>query len=333
MKPEKRQSSVPGVEYLGGIHLSDSILWMDAPRRADLCFISHAHFSRPATHGKVLVTKETAKLAADLLRSCSVLVCPYYRRFSLGGLDMVLHPAGHILGAAQLLVTISGQRVVYASQLRSHDSRLTQKAYPIECEVLILDSTGARSQPSSTSPAVIIEQLLGWVDHVGRTGATSVLFTQPLGQAQELLVLLTQAGLRVDLHDSIYRCCKVYQELGVDVGPFRRHRASVKGADVVLYPRRLLGVKSTLPTPHTRLAYVGSNDPEIRLPETVETRFNLSSLADLAELVSYAQACKPRRIYVVGRHADYLAQILRESGMHAWPLSKPQQMDFFRKNS
>ncbi|HUU01175.1 MAG TPA: hypothetical protein VM425_07050 [Myxococcota bacterium] len=50
------------VEYLQGIHLVDSILWLDAPRLADLCFVSHAQQKFAGPHRKILLSEKTAAL-------------------------------------------------------------------------------------------------------------------------------------------------------------------------------------------------------------------------------------------------------------------------------
>ena len=75
------------VEYLQGIHLVDSILWLDALRRAELCFVSHAHLDPIDPHRKVLTTEATAQLIGRRLGDTQMLVTPYRRPFSLGELD------------------------------------------------------------------------------------------------------------------------------------------------------------------------------------------------------------------------------------------------------
>jgi len=50
------------VEFENGIHIKDTGLWLDAKRKANFCFVSHAHYDHAVRHKEILATKETARL-------------------------------------------------------------------------------------------------------------------------------------------------------------------------------------------------------------------------------------------------------------------------------
>ena len=93
----------------GGFHI-------DPVRPVDKALITHGHADHArAGHGAVLATQETL----DMMRlrygenfSRSTQAIRYGEPLQVGGVDVVFHPAGHVLGSAQIAVAVNGTRVV-----------------------------------------------------------------------------------------------------------------------------------------------------------------------------------------------------------------------------
>src|SRR3954462_3158349 len=99
----------------GGLHVSGTPLWLDARRKSELSFVSHAHSDHIARHERVIATAATLRFMTHRLgKLAAALPVPYTRPFDFGPLVLELLPAGHILGSAPLRVTrADGVRVVY----------------------------------------------------------------------------------------------------------------------------------------------------------------------------------------------------------------------------
>lgn len=54
------------VEYRDGIHIKGTNFRLDAKRRVDFSFVSHAHSDHAVRHKEILSTKETARLCEHL---------------------------------------------------------------------------------------------------------------------------------------------------------------------------------------------------------------------------------------------------------------------------
>src|SRR6202049_2326571 len=93
----------------GGFHI-------DPPRPVDRALITHPHSDEArAGHGAVLATQETL----DLMRlrygenfAGTAQAARYGESVALGGAKVTFHPAGHVLGSAQIAVEADGLRVV-----------------------------------------------------------------------------------------------------------------------------------------------------------------------------------------------------------------------------
>src|SRR5438132_915349 len=111
MRPEDLLVSTPAGLCCppGGFHI-------DPPRPVERALITHGHsdHARPG-HGAVLATRETL----DLMRlrygegfARTVEVARYGETIRIGEIAATFHPAGHVLGSAQIAIERSGLRIV-----------------------------------------------------------------------------------------------------------------------------------------------------------------------------------------------------------------------------
>src|SRR6186713_3470748 len=100
----------------GGFHI-------DPVRPVERAVITHGHsdHARPG-HGAVLATQETL----DLMRlrygdnfAGATQALGYGETVTLGGVKVTFHPAGHVLGSAQVAVELDGLRVVASGDYKN----------------------------------------------------------------------------------------------------------------------------------------------------------------------------------------------------------------------
>lgn len=334
--PSAHQQASPEleVEYWRGIHLQDSVLWMDAPRKVDLSFVSHAHLAKPLTHGKVLATDATLRLCAGLRGASKALASPFHRRFALGGLDLELRPAGHVLGAAQLLVTRAGQRLVYTGHFNLQQARTTERAAIHKCDVLVLNAGAASVGLELPARRDQEKALIEWVQATLASGDRPVLLSAPLGLAQELAALLADQDLQIRVHRSIYQHCKTYHSLGVRLPGVKCFRGTPSRGEVTLFPHTPGRSRAIERLDRARFAVVGARvmGPDAARSHKRLQTFGLSNTADHPAIIEYARSSGAARIYVIGVHAEALAADLRSRGLAAWPLRPPEQLDLFTRD-
>ncbi len=320
------------VEYLHGVHLVDSVLWFDAPRQADLCFVSHAHLGLSIAHKKVLTTPQTAALVHEKFDPARALLAPFWRRFVLGELELELFPAGHILGSAQIRVTRTGERLVYTGHFNLSPKRTTENASVLDCEVLVVPVVYGREHhvfpPRHEVEAAIVE----FVRHSLADGAAPVLLASPLGNALELVNVLDEYGFVMRAHRTIVFACRRAQKLGVSLPQLKRFDGSAHPGEVILLPPSVARHRTLRQVPTARLALVSGRAVEPGYAERlgVDRAYPLSSHADRNAVIRYIRESNARRIFLMGADADLLAGDLRSKRIAAWPLLLPKQLDFFR---
>src|SRR5215468_11471648 len=109
MRPQDILTPVPAglCCKAGGFHI-------DPVRPVERALITHGHSDHArAGHGAVLATQETL----DLMRlrygesfAGAVQAIKYGETVMLGGVKVTFHPAGHVLGSAQVAVEANGLR-------------------------------------------------------------------------------------------------------------------------------------------------------------------------------------------------------------------------------
>ena len=111
MRPEDILKPTPAglCSPIGGFHI-------DPVRPVEKALITHGHsdHARPG-HGAVLATQETL----DMMRlrygenfAGSTQAIAYGEPLRLGKTEVMFHPAGHVLGSAQICVAANGTRIV-----------------------------------------------------------------------------------------------------------------------------------------------------------------------------------------------------------------------------
>jgi putative mRNA 3-end processing factor len=316
------------VEYNQGIHVQDSVLWLDAPRQTDLCFISHAHVDPAGPHKKILASEATAALLRRQIGRGRALTSPFFRRFSLGELDLELHPAGHLLGAAQIRITHDSSQLVYTGDFQMEPTRTTGQAQVLQCDVLVLRATYGLPGHVFPDRREVEADMVAWAKAALENGDQPVAFAPPLGKAPELAGIFSCHGLPVRVHKSIYQVCRTCRSFGVPLESVRCLRSSPAKGEVIIFPPHLRQSKTLGRLKRVRSCTASGrnlHDPD----RSVDAAFVLSDLADHPALLRYAKESGAKKIRLTGPAAAPLCSELGEAGFDASVLQPSEQMTLF----
>src|SRR5690606_32749616 len=143
---------------------------------------------------------------------------PWWVPFRLGAVEVSLHPAGHVLGSAQVRID-DGHRAWVASgdYKRQHDP--TCDAFEVvHCDTFITEATFA--SPIYRWPATpeVAADIVAWRRECGERGEAAILLCYALGKAQRLLAeLLPLDDQPAWLHGAIANGVQVYRDAGIDM--------------------------------------------------------------------------------------------------------------------
>ena len=176
---------------------------------------------RGAGHGAVLATPETLKIMAERYgedfagaRQEAVLG----ETTAINGVDVTFHPAGHVLGSAQIAVEKGGLRIVASGDYKRRDDPTCRSFEPVKCDVFITEATFAlpvfRHPDDRAEIGKLIESVRQFPERTHLVGAYA------LGKAQRIIALLREAGYHepIYIHGALQRLCDLYVREGVDLG-------------------------------------------------------------------------------------------------------------------
>src|ERR1700741_478499 len=139
MRPEDILAPAPSGVFcqLGSFHI-------DPTRAVERALITHAHSDHArARHDAVLATQETL----DLMRlrygenfAGATQALAYGETVNLAGAAITLHPAGHILGSAQVAVDVDGLRVVASGDYKNTADPTCAPFELVRCDLFITEA-------------------------------------------------------------------------------------------------------------------------------------------------------------------------------------------------
>lgn len=206
-----------------GLYCPPGDFYIDPVRRVQRALITHGHADHArAGHGAVLATEET--LAIMALRygddfATSKQVADPGKSILRDGVNITFHPAGHVLGSAQICVEKGGLRIVASGDYKRQSDPTCATFEPIACDVFITEATFALPVFRHPDTSQEVTRLLRSVEQF--PGRTHMVGAYSLGKAQRIIRLLRDAGYgqTIYIHGALDKLCAFYQSRGVTLGP------------------------------------------------------------------------------------------------------------------
>ena len=325
MRPEELLTPTPsGVCcQTGGFHI-------DPTRPVDKAVITHGHsdHARPG-HGAVLATRETL----DLMRlrygenfAGTTQVAKPGETMKLGAATVTFHPAGHVLGSAQVAVESKGCRIVASGDYKDVADPTCAPFELVPCDVFITEATFGLPVFRHGDPQGEIARLLHSVsvfpERAHLVGAYS------LGKAQRMIALIRQGGYDrpIYLHGAMEKITHYYVSRGIDLGELRPVRgtdkAELAGAIALCPPSSLQDLWARrFPDPVPCFASGWMRVRARARQRGVELPLVISDHADWDGLTKTIAATGASEIWVTHGQEDALVHWSQSRGLKARPLA------------
>ena len=318
------------VRYDRGVYLPQADLWLDPWNQKPFAFVSHAHSDHIAPHDEIIVSERTARLMqARLPGRRNEHVVAFGERRIIHGLDLMLLPAGHIFGSAQLFLETNNGSLLYTGDFKLRPGRSAEPVEWRHAETLIMETTYGLPRYRMPPTDEVIGQMVAFCRDALEGGAVPVLLGYSLGKAQEILCSLTGAGLRPMLHGSVHAMTRIYEQCGQSFCEYERYRANDVAGKVLICPPSANRSRMLERIQDKRVALISgwAVDPNAVYRYQVDAAFPLSDHADYTDLLRYVDLVQPQRVLTVHGFAAEFARDLRDRGVDAWALSEQNQLE------
>jgi len=200
-----------------GLYCAAGDFYIDPRRAVERALITHAHsdHARPGAKAYLCASAGVNVLRVRLGKSAVIEGWPYGEQRHIRDVVVSFHPAGHILGSAQIRLEHRGEVWVVSGDFKLHSDPTCSPFEPVRCHTFITEATfgvpAFRWPPLET----VVPQLQAWWRNNQQLERTSVLFAYSLGKAQRLLALLEASAGPIFAHAAILRFLPAYQAAGV----------------------------------------------------------------------------------------------------------------------
>jgi putative mRNA 3-end processing factor len=286
--------------------------------------ITHAHGDHArAGSGAYLCAPGCDRLLRRRLGSdTSIEALAYGERRRLGSVDVSLHPAGHVLGSAQVRLAGSDGVWVAGGDYKRAADPTCLPFEPVRCDTFISESTFGLPIYRWDETHEVVDDIHAWWSSNAAAGRASILFCYTLGKAQRILAELRRVTDRsVLVHGMMLGLIQAYRDEGVAMLPVapltERPRGSSIAGELVLAPLSARG------TPWMRRLGAHSDAfasglmrvRGVRRQRAFDRGFVISDHADWPALLQTVADSGASRVLTTHGHAEPLARYLADTGL------------------
>ena len=306
-----------------GIYCEQANVYFDPWRPVDNAIITHGHADHSRWGHKNYITHYTnVPIIRHRLGEINVTGKDWNERFTINGVTFSLHPAGHIIGSAQVRVEYKGEVWVFTGDYKVEDDGIAVPYEPVKCHTFITECTFGLPAFKWTPQAEVMQNINQWWAENKAEGKTSILFGYSLGKAQRLLKYLDTDIGKIYTHGAIENMTEVLRPL-VDFPPTTRITRETKkeeiAGNIVLAPPSAHGsVWIRKMTPFVTgaasgwMAFRGA-----RRRRAIDKGFVLSDHCDWYALLNSIKATGAEKVICTHGYTDIFAKYLRELGYDA----------------
>lgn len=306
-----------------GIYCQQADVYLDPWRPVDKAIITHGHSDHARWGHKNYITHHTnVPIIKHRLGDISVTGKDWGETFTINGVTFSLHPAGHIIGSAQVRVEYKGEIWVFTGDYKTEDDGLSVPFEPIRCHTFITECTFGLPAFKWLPQSETFDDINNWWANNKANGQTSVLFGYTLGKAQRILKHLDPSIGQIFTHGAVENMTEIIRPLAHLPETTRitseTRKEDLSGSMVIAPPSAhgTVWLRKMSPfvtgTASGWMAFRGA-----RARRAIDRGFVLSDHCDWQGLLESIKATGAHKIIATHGYSDIFSRYLRELGYDA----------------
>jgi putative mRNA 3-end processing factor len=284
--------------------------------------VTHAHsdHASPGSRAYLTASPGQALLRARLGPDAAIQPLDYGAAVTLGDTRVSLHPAGHILGSAQVRIEHAGEVWVVSGDYKLAPDPTCAPFEPLLCHTFVTESTFGLPIFRWPAETEIRDALHAWWRANQEAGRASLLFAHPLGKAQRLLALIDPAIGPIFTHGAVEGFNRIYREQGIALAPTTPINGGVPWAKaLVVAPPSAHGSvwERRFGAASTAFASGWMRIRGTRRRRSLDRGFLFSDHADWSGLLRAIEATGAQSVWVTHGYRAPMVRWLTERGLQA----------------
>ena len=307
-----------------GIYCEQADVYIDPWKPVNRALLTHGHADHSRWGSKYyLTTRTAAPVIKYRLGDINIETVEYGEVKTINGVKFSYHPAGHIIGSAQIRVEYKGEIWVASGDYKLEDDGLSEAYEPVKCQHFITESTFGlpvyRWQPQEE----VFAEINDWWRANQADGRVSVITAYALGKAQRLLEGLDTTIGKIYTHGAIENTNEIIRAQGIELPDTTRVTKEIDKKD---YPGNIvIATPGAVGQPWMKKfgqARVGAASGWMTLRGARRRRgadrgFVLSDHCDWPSLLEAIDATGADNIYVTHGYTAIFSKHLRTLGLNA----------------
>ncbi len=307
-----------------GLYCIPGKFYLDPWHPVDYAIISHGHADHARWGMKRYLCHHHSKpiLQHRINAEINIESLGYNEPININGVKVSFHPAGHIIGSAQIRLEYKGFVIVFTGDYKTTSDAITIPFEPIKCHEFITESTFGLPIYKWLPDAVLKQQMHNWIATNQANNRTSVFFGYSLGKAQRIMKMLEGVD-DMYVHSAIQNLNEAIESTDITLPKTSLITADFNKKDIqnkiVILPPALLGSRLLKRIPNAATA-VCSGWMQIRGNRrwrAVDAGFPVSDHADWNGLLGAVKATGAEKVYVTHGSQATFSKYLNEIGIPA----------------
>ncbi len=203
-----------------GLYCAEGDFHIDPWRPVQRAVITHGHSDHARFGSEIYVChRDTAPILRKRLGDVAIEAAAYGETLTRNGVEVSLHPAGHVLGSAQVRVACRGEVWVVSGDYKLENDGVSAAFEPQRCHVFITELTFGLPIYRWRPQAEVVASIDAWWRDNVAAGRPSVLYAYALGKAQRVLAHVDAAIGPLVCHGAIEPINALARQAGVALPP------------------------------------------------------------------------------------------------------------------
>lgn len=311
-----------------GLYCPQADVFIDPTGRVDRAVITHGHadHARPG-HQRYLCTVDAAPVIKFRLTSnINIQTLPYGASVNINGVKISFHPAGHIIGSAQVRLEYKGETWVVSGDYKLGSDGISAPFEPVHCHTFITESTFGMPIYQWKEQAFLMNEINDWWKKNQQNGIVSVIQAYSLGKAQRIIRNIDNTIGTIITHPSVESTNAVLRQQGINMAETSELNSKITKqqllSGLIIAPPGTVEnlLKSKGYTVSVAAASGWMAIQKYRQRGGIDKGFVLSDHADWNELNKAVKDCKAERVLVTHGYEDIFSKWLNEQGIEAHSL-------------
>ena len=309
-----------------GLHCKQGDFYIDPWKPVSRAVVTHAHADHTYRGSQKYLVPKAGEWVSRIRigEDATIETLSYRETIDINGVKVSFHPAGHILGSAQVRVEYKGEIWVISGDYKLTPDATCEPFEPVKCHHFVTEATFGLPVYRWQESEAVFGEISDWWRRNRENGKASVIFAYSLGKAQRILNGIDRSIGPIFTHGAVERLTQAYRESGVDL-PKTTYAGAVEnkkefdGSLIVAPPsaQQAVGWLRRFGKHSTGFASGWMAVRGARRQRAVDRGFVLSDHADWPELMTAIAGAEAETVYVTHGFSPEVVRWLNENGQHA----------------